>query len=223
MNPSQVRGVYDNCIGRDAYGLRRITDWQPKTVIDIGASVGMFTLASRVLFPGAQIIAVEPAIENFDCLTKQTRLLPGIHRVHAALGHGQIYKRPVHAPSHSHNALVGESYLYPGKWLCENCRPATVAAITLPQLISQCGAENLLIKIDTEGAEDCLVDDKAANRVLRAARYVTMELHFWSPIPELHKQAQSRLVNWVQRFDDTHFVVLDVGGNGGLAWLTKRD
>jgi|SRR3989344_2536866 len=50
----------------DIYHLRQLH--RPKTIIDIGAYVGDFSIMAAKLFPGSNIYAFEPAPDSYHCL-----------------------------------------------------------------------------------------------------------------------------------------------------------
>jgi hypothetical protein len=49
----------------------------PRTVVDIGANIGIFTLYARQQWHDARIVAFEPAPENFALLQENLRSSPG--------------------------------------------------------------------------------------------------------------------------------------------------
>jgi FkbM family methyltransferase len=55
----------------DGYGLRR--QKKLKTILDVGANIGVFSLHARSLFPDALIHAVEPSPETLVSLHQNTR------------------------------------------------------------------------------------------------------------------------------------------------------
>lgn len=57
-----------------------------KTIVDIGANRGQFTLLAAGLFPAAAIIAFEPLVEPFRKLIEVTAGLPRVRPVNAAIG-----------------------------------------------------------------------------------------------------------------------------------------
>lgn len=55
------------------------------TIIDLGGNIGLSTLYFLRNFPGAQIISIEPASNNFDILVKNTEFYKNVSRLHAAV------------------------------------------------------------------------------------------------------------------------------------------
>ncbi len=60
--------VCGNVIEQDAYGLRALKarGFAPKTIVDIGAHIGAFSLFARHLWPDATIIAAEPCAPDHN-------------------------------------------------------------------------------------------------------------------------------------------------------------
>src|ERR1035441_1737539 len=80
--------IYNEIVTRDDYGLTLLTNplTTPKLIIDIGANIGIFSLYAHELFPDAEIIAAEPDINNFNCLTDNIKGISQIKPINAALG-----------------------------------------------------------------------------------------------------------------------------------------
>jgi len=221
--PDEVVGQFSLCVTHDVYEIRKLKH-EIHSIFDIGANVGMFSLAARVLFPLAKIIAVEPDPSNFLALTEHTRLWPQITCVQAALGRGSLYYRMGHGPSHGHHAFMTPSPV---------CGESTLASLhqraphgfptaTVATLAEDHGADGLLVKIDVEGNEVSLVDDDASNAVLAKARYVCIELHFFSPGNSPCAKTRELLTNWIDSFYETHVIATDFQSNGGMAFLTAK-
>src|SRR5438552_2900748 len=67
--------AFANIFLDDCYGLERyFSAMQVRSVLDIGANVGLFSLAARLRYPDASIHAYEPDIELAQCLDAQARV-----------------------------------------------------------------------------------------------------------------------------------------------------
>lgn len=216
-------GVFDAVVTRDCYRLRSVVH-PIHTVFDIGANVGMFSLAARVRFPEAHIIAVEPQVKNFEVLSNHTKLWPNTTCINAVLGtSSDVYYKMGHGPSHSHHTFVTPSKSFPLSALGRDYVLSDgMAQVTPATLAETYGLHDLLVKIDTEGAEDCLVDDAESNDILHRTRYVCMELHFYSPDKSLLASTKERLLSWVYSFEISHKVETEMSKNGGLVWMTRK-
>lgn len=57
----------------------------PKFIIDAGANIGLSALFFITSYPTAEIVAIEPELENFHLLCHNTRNYPNISCIHAGL------------------------------------------------------------------------------------------------------------------------------------------
>jgi FkbM family methyltransferase len=144
----------------DEYGLRCAAD-NVRTIVDIGANVGLFSLLARHRFPAATIHAYEP---DKNLLGFTERNLAGcnvvIHGegVASADGHCSILSRG----SSRANRTISTS---------EGTKLTSLAAV-----VERVGGAIDLLKIDCEGAEWDIFRDKEAIANVRAIR---MEYHLW--------------------------------------------
>jgi len=126
--------------------VQEVRDYQipltfiPKTVLDIGANVGAFTLAARKIWPDAQIFAYEPVKANADEFRKNVGAMAGVDFVQAAVGALEC-----EADIKIGNQGVACSMYDLGRQTKETERVKVVAAASLPACE--------FVKIDTEGAE----------------------------------------------------------------------
>ena len=125
------------------------TDWcevpVPKNplIIDAGAHIGCASLFFADAIPSASIVAIEPALSNYERLKKNTKNLPSwqIIPIRAALSSKEGYSEVVDANL--------------GSWGFQT-RPSKVGVrnITIPMLYKAYPAFNpYIVKIDIEGAE----------------------------------------------------------------------
>ena len=145
--------------------------FQPKTIIDAGANVGMATVYFANRYPEARIVAVEPETSNFCLLQKNVAPYPNVTPIQAALW--------------SENTLL--SLIDPGlgKWGYRTSRidaamndrtSQKVAAFTVEQIMSDYEFDSVdILKIDIEGAEKEVFENSSPwiNRV----RLLIVELH----------------------------------------------
>ena len=54
----------------DMYGIKLFPLNSIKTILDLGANIGFYTVPFRYLQPNARIVAIEPDKENFAMLLK---------------------------------------------------------------------------------------------------------------------------------------------------------
>jgi FkbM family methyltransferase len=167
-------GLYGEVVTEDTYGLRTIKE--PIDVIyDIGANVGTFTRFARELFPKAVIVSVEPDPENFYHLVKFTTG-EGFLFINEALGIGDMQKH-IEAPNGAH-----ESYLPVGMgYTTSDYVPVSTKSAMLDSIVRLCPVPpngKSIIKIDVEGAENCIWNHRPSMEVLKTMDYIMLELHY---------------------------------------------
>lgn len=153
---------------QDDYGFAGLDFVGIAAFLDIGANVGMVSLAVRDREPQIPIVAVEPHPITFHTLEKNCK---GSRIIcdHCALGTGPVALEPG-------RSSLSHSYFPP-----PDGAPALthIPVKTLPELIlhHDLPVEGLSIKIDIEGAEACMVGDSASEAILAKVPILAMELH----------------------------------------------
>ena len=147
------------CCIRNDYGLREQLS-NIKTILDIGANVGFFSVAARACYPRATIHAYEP----------NPRVLPFLQANTAQLNM-TVYPEAVGAESGHVSILDSED--------SNQARTQASAAGTIPQVSLSRAVERLggmvdLLKLDCEGAEWEMFRARAPWRKIRSIR---MEYH----------------------------------------------
>ncbi|WP_374431425.1 FkbM family methyltransferase [Tabrizicola sp.] len=123
-------------------------------VLDLGANIGFHTLGlARRVGPQGQVTSVEPQRYCFQLLCANVTLnqLPWVHCLRAAVGDADgTCQVPVADPSHRQNVGATQVSLEPGAGPSD-----TVPLVTVDSLgLARCD----LIKVDTEGFEDRVVE-----------------------------------------------------------------
>jgi FkbM family methyltransferase len=118
----------------------------PKTILDLGASIGISPLFFALKYPNAKIYAVEPHPEVYELLVKNTKVFPNIVSLNYAIaeksGNVDFYL----APKDSQSSLVQKT---------DTC--VTVEGISPDDLLKKLGLVSVdLLKFDIEGAEQYL-------------------------------------------------------------------
>jgi FkbM family methyltransferase len=151
------------------------------TVLDVGAHIGFFTvLAARIVGPGGRVVAFEPEAASHARLLHHVRL--------NELGNVTLIEQPacerpgevdfyVHSPGSGGNALWDPA-LFPGASAHgAAARVQRRVATTLDAEAKRLGLSlPKLIKIDTEGAEQRVLEG-AAELLQGAVPFVVCELH----------------------------------------------
>lgn len=143
-----------------------------RTVLDIGANIGISTLYLAALFEDARIAAFEPIAENFSLLERNTRHLPRVQAYPIALGEADATIEMLHSDVPSN--LGGYSRVATGSDSRRSVRASMRAARRQLEEIGIQAAD--LIKIDVEGSEWEVLNDLGSS-FLGKCKFVIGELH----------------------------------------------
>jgi len=134
--------------------------FSPRTIVDVGANIGLTTISYANQYPDAKIVAIEPKDANFAALVMNVAPYPNVVPIHAALWNkdGEVAIRDVG-----------------GDWECQVCEGSGCRAITMRTLMAEAGIDLIdLLKVDVEGAEkEIFLDCDWMDRV----RVLIVELH----------------------------------------------
>ena len=128
---------------RTAY-LDILANDQTPAIIDLGANIGASSIYFHLMWPKAQVNAVEPASDNFDLLEKNCSTYPSIKATRAA------------AASQDGYAIIeddwAEKWAYRTKFIGKE--KSGLPAVSVPSLITSVdNAVPFICKVDIEGAE----------------------------------------------------------------------
>ena len=158
---SGVRVAFVDLLLDDCYGLRRVKS-TPRTIVDVGAHVGLFGVAARVLFPHAQIHAYEPNPHLEDYLKVQSRTASFTYSMCAVgLTDGHV-SLDYQADSVQTQSRADES--------------GPIDQIAFGEVVSRAGGTIDFLKLDCEGAEWEIFRDRAA---WEHVNNLGMEYHLW--------------------------------------------
>lgn len=151
---------------------------QPKTIIDVGANVGQFSVASVNLFEDVQVYAFEPVPESFEKLHKHVSKLNNVRAYALALGEdeGNI---GFHVNTHSHSSSIlalSTHHLtaFPG---AKEDKVISVPITTLDSISNDFKLVSpVLLKLDVQGYEANVL--KGAVEILKKVDYVLLETSF---------------------------------------------
>jgi FkbM family methyltransferase len=138
----------------------------PRTVVDVGANVGYASLRFAREFPGAKILAIEPAQQNQTQLRKNCASYTNISLEYCAVWSrsGRVRIRSAEVP---HNAYE----------MVEDPK-GDIAALGMVDLLSKHGIDRVdLLKMDIEGNEKLLFDDPQVRNWLSHVGMLLIETH----------------------------------------------
>ncbi len=148
-------------------------DFEPKTIIDAGANVGLAAIYFANKYPNAKIISIEPERSNFDLLEENTRHYKNVYPIRRALSN----------QADQYLDIVDNGF---GKWgfMTEEKKDATdeskedlVQTITIDEIIKENELDVVdIVKIDIEGAEKELFENNYDNWITKS-RCIIVELH----------------------------------------------
>lgn len=160
--------MYKEIVEDDTYGLRKLQKKYGnsiKTILDIGGNLGVFSVYARELFPEARIISLEAFGDTWFLLKENTEKY-NIEVYHMALGNGEnLYLNlcPEHSGANSFKKS-GSQYCMKSKKLIDIFKELNIE----PPYV---------IKLDIEGGEMFLYEDKSSIDILKNCLYFTMEYH----------------------------------------------
>jgi FkbM family methyltransferase len=183
------------CFIEDEYGLGTIKT-PVRTIVDIGANVGFFSMAASARFPFAQIHAYEPNRRIFPYLSKNAKQA-GVQVYCEAVGATAGWVK-INDTGDSNQATTS---------------PAAKAddgipRVSLAEVVARIGGTIDLAKIDCEGAEWEMFTDRASWRHIKSVR---MEYHLWK---------RRTYAEVEEAFRGIHFRILhhSPGGEWGTIW-----
>lgn len=142
---------------------------RPKTILDLGANIGLFAVWAGLRYSPEEIIAVEPVRQNHDLLNKNLgRLATPVKVVPTAVtGDGRQVDMKLHKVniSGAHVVAGGMESDY------------SIQSQTLTEIVHNTTAGQIdFLKIDIEGTEGELFNDKNKEFFADAVGYVIMEI-----------------------------------------------
>ena len=147
----------------DDYGLAEFRKNNISKIIDIGANVGFFSIASRFFFPDSEIHAYEPNLDLKSYLSHNFSQL-NIELCTQAVGNksGSVKLE-----------LMGES----NQTRVNESSSGSTEMVSLDSVVKKVGGKIDLLKMDCEGSEWDILEDPES---LRQVDNITLEYHLWA-------------------------------------------
>lgn len=182
----------------DVFGLRELP-FQPKTILDVGANLGLFSLLAAHYCPMATIHAYEPNPYIFSYTSANLALVGGT-AFHAGVG-----SRPGLAVIRGQ----GESRLAQ----TVRSETGTVPIVSLSEAVRRFGMDVDLLKLNCEGAEWEIFEDVGAFPKIRLIR---MEYHLTGGRNLDHLIAHAKHLGF-------NLDRLTPRNDSGYAWLSRQE
>jgi len=161
----------------DDYQLLKFQRNQISTIIDIGANVGFFSLASRFYFPNSEIHAFEPNLNLKEYLNHNfSNLNIILHSKAVGERSGTVQLN-----------IIGES----NQTRVNESSSGSTEMITLESIANDIDGEIDLLKMDCEGSEWGILRDTES---LKQVKNITLEYHLWAN-QKTHEDAKNLLTN----------------------------
>lgn len=178
----------------DIYGINKIKNEKIKTVLDIGANAGFFSLHCRNIFPFATIHAYEPNPKMAEIINNN-----------AISGDFIFFNEAVGFKDGAVDLLLINNDSVLTKTIKNSNGVVTLTAFS--KCLQRLGGSVDLLKMDCEGAEWEILKDEES---LKKVKYLTMEYHLFQKAQKI-----SYLVNMFEKLNFnilTHYII-DHPGN----------
>lgn len=171
-NPRFCLAIFREVWNHQTYD-RSLGSLTPRTIVDIGAHIGLFTLRAATRWPDARIYAFEPDPRNYETLMRNV--------AQNSVSNAVVHNLAVGGQSGQAEFYVGRQpethSLYRGPFDESSERTICVDVLSMADIVNQIDSEVIdLLKIDCEGCEYEIV--RAAGELLsRHVRYCVLEYH----------------------------------------------
>lgn len=143
--------------------------FEPKTILDCGANIGLASIFFKTKYPNSTIIAIEPENSNFDLLTKNLIPYSNFHAEKKGLWSESCFLEIIEGE----DKLPWSFYVKPTTIKSDK----TIEAISVFEIIEKYNLKEIdILKIDIEGAEENLFE-KNVEKWLPIVKVIIIELH----------------------------------------------
>jgi FkbM family methyltransferase len=152
---------------------------RPKLIVDVGANIGLFTVAAALAFPEARILAFEPNPAIFACLAENSKAFGARVTVRqCAIGKakGEAMLFPGGPINHARSS--GAHLMNAAHWSAPEAG-VSVPLSTLDEELADLAGDAGLIKIDVEGFEQDVLEG-AAGAIAAAKPLIAVEFNAWT-------------------------------------------
>jgi len=162
-------------------------NFEPKTILDLGANIGLSALYFAKRFPNANILAVEPDKDNFEVALKNTKGYDKIKLVQKGVWNKNTFLEIIDPGADKDAYMVKE---------IANQTTTSIEAIDIETLLQQEGWVAIdILKIDIEGSEKELFSDNY-EKWLPKTRLIFVEIH-----DHMRKGASKAVFSAISNYD----------------------
>jgi len=171
----------------DEYYLQVLKKKNIKTIVDIGANLGIFAIASRIYFPSSVIHSYEPNHQNMAYLKKNSIEFDF-----------ELYNEAV--SSKPGKANLKFSTEHDTAATIKICDDGLITVSSLNNVLNRFEGKKVdLLKLDCEGAEYEILKN---NNALKNVRFLTLEYH----LPE--NRSDEKLIELYKILSDQNFSIM---------------
>ena len=167
-----MHGEFIEVLLDDCYGVEQLSE-SLRTIIDVGANVGLFPIAARNRFPQAVIHAYEPNLYLENYLKHQSQIANFTYFMEAVGDRDGKVVLDIREVSGKTRSTVSES--------------GEIPMVSFRRAIERIGGSVDLAKVDCEGAEWLLFEDRDTWQLVQN---LSLEYHLWSG----HTHAETRQI-----------------------------
>ena len=197
-------------------------------VLDIGACVGWFSFFVHMRNAKAKIFAYEACKETFNYTSNKYKYMGNIKFINKALGNG--------SPLYFYNSgNIGCNLFFEKNKIDKELETYSIKSLSLNDMFKENNIDKnsrYFIKVDCEGGEKYLLNDKKSINIIKRSSGFTVELHFPSakhPEKGHYKSFPAWKVykNWVyDNFEETHEIIYHYSNKNvgrGVYVLTNKE
>jgi len=137
--------VFKQIMAFDQYNYKGLNGRPVETIIDLGANIGLSAVYFKTKYPGAQVIAVEPEINNYDLMVRNISGFKDVHSLCNAIW----YEDKSLGIYDAGRGEYGFSVVQP-----QGNQVGITSGITITDIVKKYNLKSIdILKIDIEGAE----------------------------------------------------------------------
>jgi len=186
-----------------------------KTVVDVGAFIGAFTLWAQEQWPNAKIHAYEPDPHSCELLTKN---ISKSRSKNTVAHNSAVWKTDCKLQLNQFSKTPGSNTVVYSKrpYTVGSKSNVTVNAISIKNVINEVGGRIDFLKLDCEGSEYEILYSLSKTD-LQKIRYIVLESHEFD---ELKQNTAKRLSKFLRKMGfATQIIPMDVRSGMGLGYV----